>query len=182
MNSFFNYTYYRYSDKEGLFFKLKCFLTVPGFRFAILKNWLLNSKKYSPLFFLLSIWFKNIKVKYGYQIPYTTKIGYGLFLPHFGNIVINKQVVIGNNCNIAQGVTIGQINVGVKKGCPEIGNKVWIGANAVVVGKIKIGNDVMIAPLTYVNFDVPDGCLVIGNPAKVIEGYSTLGYINNVLE
>ncbi|MEO5991437.1 MAG: serine acetyltransferase, partial [Ferruginibacter sp.] len=59
---------------------------------------------------------------------------------------------------------------------------VWIGTGAVVVGKIKIGNNVLIAPLTYVNFDVPNNSIVIGNPARIISKEdATAGYINNVL-
>lgn len=75
---------------------------------------------------------------------------------------------------------IGQENRGKRKGTPIIGNEVWIGANAVIVGNIKIGNDVLIAPLSYVNFDVPDHSIVVGNPAKIIsKEFATKDYINN---
>lgn len=75
---------------------------------------------------------------------------------------------------------IGQENRGKRKGTPIIGNEVWIGANAVIVGNVKIGNDVLIAPLSYVNFDVPDHSIVVGNPAKIIsKEYATKDYINN---
>ena len=59
-------------------------------------------------------------------------------------------------------------NRGIRKGAPEISDNCWVGTNAVVVGNIKIGSDVLIAPLTYVNFDVPDHSIVIGNPGKII--------------
>ena len=56
----------------------------------------------------------------------------------------------------------------------------WIGTNAVVVGNIRIGNDVLIAPLSFVNFDVPDHSIVIGNPARIIaRENATAGYIEN---
>lgn len=75
---------------------------------------------------------------------------------------------------------IGQENRGKRKGTPIIGNEVWIGANAVIVGNVKIGNDVLIAPLSYVNFDVPDHSIVVGNPAKIIsKEFATKDYINN---
>ena len=55
-----------------------------------------------------------------------------------------------------------------------------IGSNAVIVGNVRIGNDVLIAPLSYVNFDVPDHSIVIGNPAKIIsKEEATKEYINN---
>ena len=114
------------------------------------------------------------------QIPYKTKIGKGFYIGHCGRVIINKDVHIGRNCNIATGVTIGQENRGERKGCPTIGDSVWIGTNSVIVGKINIGNDVLIAPLAYVNFDVPDHSIVIGNPAKIIpKKEATNGYINN---
>lgn len=52
-------------------------------------------------------------------------------------------------------------------GSPHIGNNVYIGINATVVGNVHIGSDVLIAPNSYVNFDVPDHSVVIGNPAVV---------------
>ncbi len=90
-------------------------------------------------------------------------------------------MVIGNNCNVAQGVTLGYVSRGVKRGTPIIGNRVWVGANAVVVGNIKIGDDVLIAPLAYVNFDVPDNGVVVGNPAKLINYNGSGGYIKNLI-
>lgn len=106
--------------------------------------------------------------KYQIQIPYKTKIGLGFYIGHLGRIIINPNVIIGKNCNISTGVVIGQENRGSRKGSPTIGNEVWIGANAVIVGKINIGNNVLIAPNSYVNFDVSNNSIVIGNPAKII--------------
>lgn len=97
--------------------------------------------------------------------------------------MINIGAKIGQNCNIAHNVTIGQTNRGDKKGCPIIGNQVWIGTGSVVVGKVYIGNNVLIAPLTYVNFDVPDNSIVVGNPGKVISRVNaTEGYINRKVD
>ena len=102
------------------------------------------------------------------QIPQCTRIGEGFYIGHLGRVIINGDAVIGRNVNIAPGVTIGQENRGERKGCPTIGDRVWIGMNAVVVGKIHIGDDVLIAPLTYVNFDVPSHSVVVGNPGRII--------------
>lgn len=113
------------------------------------------------------------------QIPYNTKIGEGLYIGHFGRIIINPKSILGKNINIATGVTIGQENRGERKETPQIGNDVWIGSNAVIVGNVKIGNDVLIAPLTYVNFDVPNHSIVVGNPGKIIHrDNATENYIN----
>ena len=65
---------------------------------------------------------------------------------------------------------------------PKLGDYVWIGTNAIIVGKIEIGNNVMIAPGAFVNFDVPCNSIVIGNPGRIIsKENATLGYINNIL-
>lgn len=114
------------------------------------------------------------------QIGSTTRIGEGFYIGHYGRLNINHQAVLGRNVNVATGVTIGETARGPKKGVPIIGDDVWIGTNAVVVGKVRIGNDVLIAPLTFVNFDVPDHSIVIGNPGRIIprEG-ATEGYLQN---
>ena len=123
---------------------------------------------------------RHFQIKYGFQIYPETQIGEGLYLGHWGSLVINPKTKIGKNCNIAQGVTIAQANRGKNEGVPEIGNEVWIGPNAVIVGQIKIGNNVLIAPNAYINFDVPANSIVVGNPGEITENYdATSGYINN---
>jgi serine O-acetyltransferase len=78
-------------------------------------------------------------------------------------------------------VTIGQTNRGKNKGTPTIGNKVWIGTNAVIVGNIRIGDNVMIAPNAFVNISVPSNSLVIGNPASILHREdATDGYIDHI--
>ena len=116
------------------------------------------------------------------QIPVEANIGTGFYIAHFGRIIIHPHVVMGENINIATGVTIGQTNRGARQGTPTIGNKVWIGTNAVIVGKITIGDDVLIAPNAYVNFDVPSHAIVLGNPAKFyLRDNATEDYIDRMV-
>ena len=82
-------------------------------------------------------------------------------------ITISPFTEIGRNCNIYKGATIGLSN-GKYPGAPKIGDSVQIGINSTVVGGIKVGNDVLIAPNTFVNRDIPDHSIVIGNPCKII--------------
>ncbi|HDR3487807.1 TPA: serine acetyltransferase [Bacillus pacificus] len=125
---------------------------------------------------------RKYRYKYGYEISDAVKIGRGFYINHLGGITINPKAIIGDNVNITKGVTIGQINTGKKKGVPAIGDKVWIGANSTVVGNVKIGDNVLIAPNTYVNFDVPNDSIVIGSPAKIIEKKdATDRYVINVV-
>lgn len=101
---------------------------------------------------------------------------------HPYNITVNPKAIIGNNCNIHKGVTIGQENCGARKGAPIIGNKVWIGVNATVVGNVVIGDDVLIAPNTYVNCNVPSHSVVFGNPCIIKHrDNATEGYVNNIV-
>ena len=103
----------------------------------------------------------------GIQIPCQTSIKEGFRIVHFGHIVINPDTIIGKNFTVAQGVNIGSAE-GKRKGVPTIGNNVYISANAVIIGNVKIGNDTLIAPNAFVNVDIPDGCIAIGNPAQII--------------
>ncbi|WP_160137067.1 serine acetyltransferase [Chryseobacterium sp. c4a] len=137
-----------------------------------------QKKSISGLFWKFVL--RHYQIKYGFQIYPETQIGEGLYLGHWGALVINPKAKIGKNCNIAQGVTIGQQNRGKNEGYPVIGNEVWIGPNAVIVGHVNIGNNVLIAPNAYVNFDVPENSMVMGNPGKVYPSLeATKGYINN---
>ncbi len=123
------------------------------------------------------------RVQYGFEISSSTQIGGGLYMGHAYNITINPKAVIGANCNIHKGVTIGQENRGKRKGVPTIGNRVWMGVNSTIVGGIEIGEDVLIAPNSYVNCDVPSHSIVFGNPCIIKHrDNATEGYINNVCE
>ena len=124
--------------------------------------------------------FRYLKNKRGIELSEKTTIGKGLYLNHAYGITIHPNATIGRNCNIHKGVSIGQENRGKRLGVPTIGNDVWIGINACVVGKVHIGDDVLIAPNTFVNCDVPSHCVVFGNPCIIkIKECATKGYINN---
>jgi len=163
----------RYSKRFFKAFSNPCFRVIFWVRLCQ------ETSKWNPLGLFARIFSKWSQVRYGIQIPHVTQIGPGLFIGHFGGIVVSSEATIGANCNIAQGVTIGRINQGPRKGAPQIGDKVWIGPNAVIVGNVKIGNNALIAPLAFVNIDVPDNCMAIGNPAKIVEGKTSANYINS---
>ena len=85
--------------------------------------------------------------------------------------------MIGDNVNISQGVTIGQTNRGKRKGVPVIGNGVYIGPGAKVIGKVTIGNNVAIGANAVVTEDVPDNACVAGVPAKIVSMNGAEGYV-----
>lgn len=149
-----------------------------GFRYMFFKRKLDKHRKASLKWFFYKVVLRHYTYKYGFQIA--GKIGRGLYISHFGTVVISDEAVIGENCNIAHGVTIGVTRRGSRRGAPVIGNEVWMGTGSVIVGKITIGSNVLIAPGAYVNFDVPDDSLVLGNPGVIKpKSDATLGYINN---
>lgn len=124
----------------------------------------------------LFVFYRN---KYHVDMTLNTQIGAGLYFGHPYGITINPAAEIGMNVNLHKGVTIGQENRGSRQGAPRIGNCVWIGTNATVVGDVKIGNDVLIAPNSFVNRDIPDHSIVFGNPCIIKSSEdATQGYIN----
>ena len=129
------------------------------------------------LFPISKLLLNHYKFKFGICLSYRVKLGAGLYLPHFGGIVINDDCVLGDNLVISQGVTLGKTDRGKHKGSPVINNNVFIGPNSVVVGGIRIGNNVLIAPNSFVNFDVPANAVISGNPAKIISMQGANEYI-----
>lgn len=126
--------------------------------------------------------FKRLFTYRGYHIDTGADIGKGFSLYHKGTVYIGP-IKIGKYCTVGHNVTIGRSLKGGTVGRPTIGDRVWIGTGAVVVGKINIGSNVMIAPNSFVNFDVPDNSIVIGNPGKIIQKENpTKNYITNILD
>ena len=106
-----------------------------------------------------------------------------MYIGHPYCITLNSKVIIGRNCNIHKGVTIGQENRGDRKGTPIIGDNVWIGINSTIVGSIIVGNDVLIAPNSFVNQDIPAHSVVFGNPCIIKhKDQATENYINRIVE
>ena len=110
---------------------------------------------------------KAMEIVAGICIPRGCDIGGGLYFPRFGGIILSHGP-IGANCTIEQSVTIGFAGKGEAWGHPVIGNRVFIGAHSIVVGKITIGDDAMICPGSFVTRSVPARAVVMGNPAKVV--------------
>ena len=104
--------------------------------------------------------------RYGLEINFEN-IGAGFLIIHPFNITVNAGAIIKGECTLFKGSTIGSIRSGKKKGTPTIEKNVVLCINSTVVGDVHIGEDVLIAPNSYVNFDVPDHSVVIGNPGQI---------------
>ena len=122
----------------------------------------------SLLKLLSFVWHKGIEIVTGIDLPSKATIGKGLYIAHFGGIFINAEVKMGEYCNVSQGVTIGVGGRGVKQGCPKLGDRVFIGPGAKLLGAVEIGNDVAIGANAIVTKDLPDWAVAVGVPAKII--------------
>lgn len=103
-------------------------------------------------------------------------IGPGFMIMHYYSIIIGPAK-IGKNVVIHHNLTIGQTVARLDRSIPEIGDNVWIGPNCVITGGIKIGNGATISAGTVLSKDVPDNCLVGGNPGRII----MLNYNNSTM-
>lgn len=124
---------------------------------------------------LLSSFFRNFYILIvewvlGVELPWDTKIGSDLRLIHGVGLVVNNGTIIGNNCILRHSTTIGNKKLpnGSYTGSPKIGDHVEVGSNVVIIGPITIGNNAVIGAGSVVVKDVPEGAVVVGNPAKVI--------------
>lgn len=111
---------------------------------------------------------KLVEICCGITIGSTARIGRRLTIEHHGCIVIHGAAIIGDDCLIRHGVTIGNGSAADPFGAPTIGNRVDIGAGAKVLGRIKVGDDAVIGANAVVVRDVPDGAVVGGVPARII--------------
>jgi len=107
----------------------------------------------------------------GIELPRKLTIGKGLSLYHGQALIVNKNTIIGENCVLRNSTTIGHKKLadGTFSGCPRIGNNVDIGANVCIVGDVTIGDNVIIGAGSVVVKDVPDNCIAVGNPARILE-------------
>ena len=107
------------------------------------------------------------RILFSCDIPSTVKIGYGTKFAHGGlGCVIHPRVQIGSGCKIFQHVTIGSRN---GSNPPTIGDGVYIGAGACIIGEISIGKNVRIGANSVVLKSVSDGCTIAGVPARIIK-------------
>ena len=104
----------------------------------------------------------------GIEIHPGAQIGSGLFIDHGMGIVVGETAVIGNDCTIYHGVTLGGTGHGKGKRHPTVGDNVLIGAGAKLLGPFKVGNNVMIGANAVVLSDVPDSATVVGIPGKIV--------------
>lgn len=119
----------------------------------------------------------TVRITFGCWVPHTAKIGRNVVLGYAGlGVVIHDHAIIGDRVEIGQGVTLG--GNARQKGHPEIADDVYIGCGAKVLGPVKVGEGSVIGANSVVLCDVPEHCVVVGAPARVIrEGIDVQQYL-----
>jgi serine O-acetyltransferase len=105
------------------------------------------------------------------QLSATAQIGPGLYIPHTGTSVVGSGSVLGSNCTLCHGVTIGHRGGGrdkTRKGNPVFGDRVYIGPGSIILGPIVVGEDVVIGAGAVITRSVPPRAVVAGSPARVL--------------
>ncbi|HEY9611705.1 MAG TPA: serine O-acetyltransferase [Chroococcales cyanobacterium] len=148
--------------------------TKPGFRAVAVYRfgvWRMKIKSLilrAPFSILYRALFRKIRNTYGIELPYSAQLGRRVVIEHQSCIVIHGDCVIGDDCIIRQGVTMGNRYLDRAFDAPKLGKRVNVGAGAKLFGNITIGDDASIGANAVVLTDVPVGATAVGIPAKII--------------
>ena len=115
---------------------------------------------------LYRVMFKCVQILTGIELPCEVELGRNFMIDHFGGIVISGYARFGDNCRIRNGVVVGLARTD-DPCAPHIGDNVDIGTGAKVLGRIRIGNNVLIGANAVVTRDVPDDSIAVGVPALI---------------
>ena len=149
--------------------------TLPGFRavaicrFGQWRMTISNKLLRAPLSIFYRVLYRRARTVYGIEIPYSVTLGRRVIFEHQGGIVIHGSVVIGDDCVIRQGVTIGNRHLDKPYDAPKLGSRVNVGAGAKILGAVTIEDDVSIGANAVVVSNIPAGATAVGIPAKVIQ-------------
>lgn len=140
--------------------------------------------QFSPLQLAARILHRWAQAKAGMDLPSRLRAGPGLLLVHGWGIVVNKDVHIGSNVTLFNGVVIGRKDTisptGRETEYPVIGDDVWIGPHAIIIGGVRIGDGAIVGAGSIVTKDVPAHCIVVGNPARVVRSDALPDVMNRV--
>lgn len=121
-----------------------------------------------PLTAVGELAFRFVRNHYGIELPPTATIGRRLMIYHNGGIVVHRYAVIGHDCVMVHGATIGAADGVTRDGGPRLGNGVKLGTDAKVIGPVTIGDGATVGPNAVVMTDLPAGAVAFAPSARVI--------------
>lgn len=124
----------------------------------------LARRVYRPAYYVV------VDMLLGISLPLEAEIGGGLLIRHGQGLVVSWRSTIGVDCEVHQHVTLGETRDGA---VPHLGDRVLVGANAVLVGAVRVGDDAVVGAGAVVVRDVPSGATAVGNPARILSPRST---------
>ncbi|MGN1348631.1 MAG: serine O-acetyltransferase EpsC [Acutalibacteraceae bacterium] len=142
-------------------------LLYPGFKAIRMHrkaHWFYNHKMY----FIARLISQRCVRKTNIEIHPGAQIGRRFFIDHGTGVVIGETAVIGDDCTIYQGVTLGGTGKDKGKRHPTLGNNVMVGAGAKVLGPFKVGDNSNIAAGSVVLSEIPENSTAVGSPARVV--------------
>jgi serine O-acetyltransferase len=131
----------------------------------------LDERRKQRLLELAFMWRKLAEILTGIVLPHSAEIGAGARFPHIGPVVVHREAVIGRDCDIYQGVTIGSAwdARALAPASARLGDNVIVYTNAVVAGGIYVDDWAVIGANAVVKTDIPRGAVAAGIPAEVID-------------
>ncbi|MEM9914608.1 MAG: serine O-acetyltransferase [Planctomycetota bacterium] len=144
------------------------FRAVAVYRFGVWRMGIKSKLVRAPFSVLYRFLHRRVRNGYGIELPYSAKLGRRVVIEHQSGIVIHGNAVIGDDCVIRQGVTLGIRREDQPDQAPVLGKGVSVGAGAVVLGGVHVGDGANIGANAVVLKDVPAGATAVGIPAKVI--------------
>lgn len=154
--------------------------TKPGFRaiavhrFGVFRTSLDNFLVRWSCGVLYDAMYRHCRNVYGIELPSEAVVGRGVVIEHQGGIVIHGRSIIGDRCIIRHGCTLGMRRMSELCAAPELGSDVHLGAGAVLIGNIRIGDGAQIGANAVVTTDVPAGARALGVPAVIFEASSSV--------
>ncbi len=148
--------------------------TKPGFRalavyrFGVWRMTVNPKLLRAPLSVLYRMAFRRCRNVYGIELPYSALIGRGVIIEHQGGIVVHGCTTIGDGCTIRQNCTFGIRDKSDLSAAPILGKGVDVGAGAVILGRVSVGDGAVVGANAVVLCDVPASALAVGIPARIV--------------
>ncbi len=156
------------------------YIVYPGFRVTFwyrLVHYCHRSPKWRIFSKIGTLWLLHQQHRTGIELSHQTEIGPGVYIPHAGAIVINGKCKIGSNLYLSHDVLLGKAHAGPRQGVPTVGDDVYLGPGARLLGKLHVGDNAAIGANAVVLNDIPSDSFAVGAPAKVVKNTGARGLL-----